>query len=199
MCRSAGDGANKSARTTWAVATPEAEGVGRLASRAKWGRYRPTARLLRAPFFAPSPVKLLSSVDVLFMPEVLQVKILVKRRLTTCRQSFHRGRKRTGERRKGKSRISRLEMCPEPGDSRALRDEKHQSLESFPRSTFGIAIRSLHSSSRASLHSRRQHRLRGHDHQIPRFCAAENSGVVGHSSRSWDDRALFAKTPIWRR
>jgi hypothetical protein len=27
--------------TTWAVATPGAEGVGRLTSRSKWGRYRP--------------------------------------------------------------------------------------------------------------------------------------------------------------
>src|SRR6267143_4172482 len=35
--------------TTWAVATPEAEGVGRLPSRAKWGRYRPKFGVLLVP------------------------------------------------------------------------------------------------------------------------------------------------------
>src|SRR5882762_6387100 len=35
--------------TTWAVATPDAEGVGRLSSRSKWGRYRPKFGPLLAP------------------------------------------------------------------------------------------------------------------------------------------------------
>src|SRR5260370_21103392 len=36
--------------TTWAVATPGAEGVGRLPCRSKWGRYRPKFGLLLSPF-----------------------------------------------------------------------------------------------------------------------------------------------------
>src|SRR5258707_292723 len=36
--------------TTWAVATPGAEGVGRLPSRSKWGRYRPKNGFLLRPF-----------------------------------------------------------------------------------------------------------------------------------------------------
>ena len=33
--------------TTWAVATPGAEGVGRLLCRSKWGRYRPKNDFIR--------------------------------------------------------------------------------------------------------------------------------------------------------
>jgi len=36
--------------TTWAVATPGAEGVGRLPCRSKWGRYRPKNGFLTRPF-----------------------------------------------------------------------------------------------------------------------------------------------------
>ena len=36
--------------TTWAVATLVAEGVGRLRSRSKWGRYRPKNGFLLRPF-----------------------------------------------------------------------------------------------------------------------------------------------------
>src|SRR5450432_210145 len=37
--------------TTWAVATPGAEGVGRLPSRSKWGRYRPKNGFLFVPLW----------------------------------------------------------------------------------------------------------------------------------------------------
>src|SRR5260370_34445542 len=36
--------------THWAVATPGAEGVGRLPSRSKWGRYRPKTVFSLVPF-----------------------------------------------------------------------------------------------------------------------------------------------------
>src|SRR6266849_2409723 len=41
--------------TTWAVATPGAEGAGRLSSRSKWGRYRPKNGFLLRPFLRPVP------------------------------------------------------------------------------------------------------------------------------------------------
>jgi hypothetical protein len=39
--------------TSWAVATPGAEGVGRLPSRSKWGRYRPKFDFLLSPLRYP--------------------------------------------------------------------------------------------------------------------------------------------------
>ena len=63
--------------TQWAVATPGDEGVGRLPSRSKWGRYRPKRR-----FFAPSVLSLRRRVSCFFS------SIFFRRALETSRE-FH--------------------------------------------------------------------------------------------------------------
>ena len=63
-CASAVYGAREFAWTNWAVATPGAGGVGRLRSRTKWGRYRPSTCFVPVDFCAPSLAKHLNTLGL---------------------------------------------------------------------------------------------------------------------------------------